>query len=183
MPNIRLVIFDLGDTIWSTGPDDRVINLEEHPVESMLDPDTMVQGEGNARQLFPGVRELFDALIARGIFISIASINDPWAYKWLGEGYFNLNIANLHFPVTEAGDPDTDVKGYWVERIIGLFNQYVTPDHPISNEQVVFVDDLIRSHRAASKIAPGVHCIFPAPNLEGGMLSLLEFLDEIEEER
>jgi hypothetical protein len=67
------------------------------------------------------------------------------------------------------------------QKNIFFFNKYIKPEIPIANEQVLFADDLIRSHRAVNKIVPGVHCTFPAPNLNGGMLTLLEVLDEIEE--
>ncbi|MHA1731995.1 MAG: hypothetical protein ACTSU5_08620 [Promethearchaeota archaeon] len=107
---VRLVIFDIGDTLVYSAEDARAV-LDEFPAGAMLDPDTQVEGEGRVRKLFPGVRELFDRLTARGTFISVASLNPADAYKWLGSGFFDLNVRNLHFPVTEEGDSHSDVKG------------------------------------------------------------------------
>ena len=92
---VRLVIFDMGDTLMYSQEDTRATDLERTPVGTMLDEDTQVQGEKMARRLFPGVRELFDELTRHNIYIGIASLNEPGAYKWLGSDFFNLNTGNM----------------------------------------------------------------------------------------
>lgn len=174
---IRLVVFDLGDTLMCSEDDQRAFNRQ--PGE-MLDENAMVEAPGRVVRLFPGVRELFLELASRGTYVSVASLNVPWAYKWLGPGYFDLETSHLHFPITEAGDSWDDTKGYWVEKIINWFNRYVVPGDPILPENVLFVDDLARCHRAVTRVVPGVTCAFPTPHVEGGMLSLLELVDELE---
>lgn len=178
---IRLVIFDMGETLMESCDDPRAVDVERTPVESMLDQDTMVEGPGRVRRLYPGVRDLFARLARRGTYVSIASLNSPHAYKWLGPAYFDLDVATLHFPVTEAGDSHDDTKGIWVEHIIDLFNRYVTPGDPIEPVHVLFVDDLVRCHHAVTKINPGVTCVFPMPHFAGGLLGILDVMAELEE--
>ncbi len=69
---VKLVIFDCDRTLW-----DQVDVSGLRPPFRKIDGETVADARGELVRLFPHVREVLEALLARGIVCSVASWNDP----------------------------------------------------------------------------------------------------------
>lgn len=74
MSAIKLVIFDLDETLWSM--EEGYCSILRPPLQQ-VGPDTIVDSIGRKIELYGGVRELLQSLRDAGIILSVASKNDP----------------------------------------------------------------------------------------------------------
>jgi len=74
MSKIKLVIFDLDETLWSM--EEGYCSILRPPLQQ-VGPDTIVDSIGRKIELYGGVRELLQSLGDAGIILSVASKNDP----------------------------------------------------------------------------------------------------------
>jgi hypothetical protein len=166
---IRLVVLDMGSTLWEEVPDERAVFKPDGDghgdVFYRIDSDHMYRYEGVSNRIFPGVRAMFRELRRRGICVSINSLNTPDAWRWIESDIYDLNADGFvkYSRIGEHPDPErrnqpqkTDIKGIWTAQIIGEWN-----------------------HRAVQRICPGAHCILPPTSSENGMLDVLSIIDRI----
>lgn len=74
MREIKLVIFDLDETLWSM--EEGYCSILRPPL-SPAGTDTIVDSIGRTVRLHEGVRDLLQSLEEAGIILSVASKNDP----------------------------------------------------------------------------------------------------------
>ncbi len=190
---IRLVILDMGWTLWEEVPDERAVSKPDGDghgdVFYRIDPDHMYRYDGVSNRIYPGVREMFRELHRRRLHVSINSLNTPDAWRWIESDIYNLNTDGFvrHSRIAERPDHGTpkrpeksDIKGLWTAEIIGEWNARECGDKPIANTQVLFVDDDQWNIRAVERVCPGVHCVLPPTSGEKGMLNVLSVIDHID---
>ena len=185
--HIRLVVFDMGDTLWTEVKDQRAIVIttnrnNNNPFYYMIDRDQMFFREGISLKLFKGIKKLFSKLYKRHFNVSICSINEPGAWKWMEKNLFDLNV-NGFIKYSRIGhqNGDKEIKGKWILEIIHDWNVNEYLRNPIRCNEVLFVDDKIKNHLAVQKYCPGIHVIFPQDisKLKRGMLAILDIINSI----
>ncbi|MHA1820010.1 MAG: hypothetical protein ACTSU2_08160 [Promethearchaeota archaeon] len=196
---IRLVVFDMGEVLWTEVEDSRAILwtelkgnrkvfIDKEGGEGrygfyMIDENSMFRRPGIANRLRTGVKELFEELYRRRIHVSIDSLNVPEAWRWIEQDFFNLNINGFVKYSKIANPVDKElIKGIWLKEIIEQWNQNECKEDPIRNEQVLFVDDNKKNHKDVLKVCPGVTCIYPITYGKKGMLRIIEVIEIIERE-
>ncbi len=192
---IRLVVLDMGGTLWEEVPDERAVlrpssnGRAKDDVFYRIDSRHMYRYEGVSNRLLPGVRKLFDELYRRSTCVSINSLNTPHAWRWIESDFYNLNRDGFvkHSRIGEHPDEaqreesdKTDIKGIWTQEIIDEWNANECRPKPIEYRDVLFVDDSEWNHRAVRRVCPGVHCAFPPISGANGMLDLLQIIDHTE---
>lgn len=174
---IKLVVFDMGDTLWTEVKDDRAVYDFNRPFY-MIDEDHMFFREGIALQLFKDIKELFSKLYEEHHHnVSICSINDPNAWKWMENGLFDLNIYRFvkHSRIGHQNG-DKEIKGKWILEILNDWNMKERLENPIRCDEVLFVDDKIENHVAVRKYCPNIHTTYPPISDPNGMLSILDVI-------
>jgi len=124
---IQLVIFDCDRTLWEHHD-----VAETRPPFRRVDQDTVEDARGDRVRLFPGAREVLEALRGRGIMISIASWNLPeivfQIFEALGlTDYFTHPKVEFH--------PRKD------RMIASLLRELAADGTVLRPEEVLFVDD------------------------------------------
>lgn len=164
---IRLVVFDMGDTLWTEKHgDERAISRMDH-FFYMIDENHMFFRPNITLELFPGVRELFQILYEKKRNVSICSINDYEAYQWIEKDLFDLNKNGFikHSRIGYQGN-EPHIKGRWILEILQEWNANETKDNPIQCNQTLFVDDNPINHQAVQWNCPGIRSIYPIPILK-----------------
>lgn len=135
---IRLVIFDCDRTLWEHHD-----VAETKPPYRRVDEDTVEDARGDRVRLFPGAREVLDALLQRGLLISIASWNLPQIVSRIFDAlgltaYFTRPKVEFH--------PHKD------RMIASLLRELAEDGIVLRPEEVLFVDDrlvMLETVRAA----------------------------------
>jgi FMN phosphatase YigB (HAD superfamily) len=192
---IRLVVFDMGGTLWEEVPDERAVfrpnrnGRAKDDVFYQIDSRHMYRYDGVSNRIFPGVRQLMDELYRREMCVSVNSLNTPHAWRWIESEFFDLNRDDFvrHSRIGEHPNPKlrvdshkTDIKGTWMQQIIDEWNANECREQPVTFPEVLFVDDNEWNHRAVERICPGVHCLFPPVTGANGMLDLLQIIEHID---
>ncbi|MCK4513681.1 MAG: hypothetical protein KAU31_00410 [Spirochaetaceae bacterium] len=92
---VRLVILDMGGTLWEEVPDERA-GLKaggdgNGDVFYRIDSDHMFRYEGISNRIFHGVRAMFQELCRQALCVSINSMNTPDARRWIEPEIYDLN--------------------------------------------------------------------------------------------
>lgn len=185
MPQVRLVIFDFGDTLFHAVPDPRAAGTGRWEV---LDRDgagrpTTVAPPGRpgvAERTFDRVQEVLHELRRRGIWLGVASSADPAYTPFMIEAFEMGALFRHAFMARGDSNGDCSRKGDWVAAIIHDFNIGECQDDPIQPDQVMFVDDLARCLDAVLRRVPGVHVVMSCPRLPEGLAYILDVIEEIE---
>lgn len=160
---IRLIVFDMGDTLWTEIHEDKRAIPRTDRYFYMIDENHMYFRPNISLELFPGVRKLFRSLYQKGFYVSICSINDNEASQWIEKDLFNLNIDGFikHSRIGYQGS-NAHVKGKWMFEIIQEWNQNETKQKPIQCHEILFVDDDNPSNHEAVKLnCSDINCIYP----------------------
>lgn len=138
---VRLVIFDCDRTLWDHA------NVSELTLPFRTVDDVTVEDASGVRvRLFPGVRDLLDALRARGILLSIASWNRPEpVFDILGR----LGLAQYFTR------PKVEFHPYKEKTIRALLDELAADGVRLRPEEVLFVDDrAVHLERVRRTIGP-----------------------------
>lgn len=129
MSKIKLVIFDLDETLWRM--EDGYCSILRPPLRETA-PDTLTDSIGRTIKLVGGVRELLASLSEAGIILSVASKNDP---EPTTEVMHRFKIYDyFKYPQMEWNS-----KGKLVTRIIDLLLE--NDGISIKPEEALLVDD------------------------------------------
>ncbi|HEU5298572.1 MAG TPA: magnesium-dependent phosphatase-1 [bacterium] len=124
---VKLVVFDCDRTLWDHA------NVSELTLPfRKIDEETVADAAGTRVRLFPGARDVLDALRGRGILISIASWNRPEPVAAVLEalglsGYFTR--------------PKVEFHPYKEKTIAALLDELRAEGHALQPDEVLFVDD------------------------------------------
>ena len=189
---IRLVVLDMGSTLWEEVPDDRAVSRPDGDGHGdcfyRIDSEHMFRYEGTSNRIYRGVRAMFAELHRRRLCVSINSINTPDAWRWIESDIYDLNTDGFvrHSRIGERPDfeerdrPEkTNIKGTWTAQIIGEWNAHECTDNPITHPEVLFIDDDEWNLRAVERVCPGVHCRLPPTSGDEGMLDVVSIIDQI----
>lgn len=135
---IRLVIFDCDRTLW----EHRDV-AETKPPYRRVDEDTIEDARGDRVRLFPGARDVLDALRERGLLISIASWNLPQIVSRI------LDALGLTAYFTR---PKVEFHRNKDRMIASLLRELAQDGIVLRPEEVLFVDDrlaMLETVRAA----------------------------------
>ena len=148
---VRLVIFDCDRTLW-----DHANVSELAPPFCKVDDETVADATGARVRLFPGVREVLEALRRRGILISAASWNRP-------EPVFAIfDLLGLREYFTR---PKVEFHPYKERMVRALLEELAGDGVRLAPEEVLFVDDrAVHLNRVRRLVGP-VRTLRPGADL------------------
>lgn len=129
MSAIKLVIFDLDETLWKM--EDGYCSMLRPPLRETA-PDTLVDSVGRTITLQKGVRHLLKSLSEAGIILSVASKNDPQPTTEVMQRFDIYDY--FKYPQLEWNS-----KGKLVENILDLLKK--NDGISIKPEEGLFIDD------------------------------------------
>ncbi|MHA1794136.1 MAG: HAD family hydrolase [Promethearchaeota archaeon] len=162
---VKIIIFDIDDTLWHAVDDDRAINRFER-----IDERRVTDQPGVAQELVENAHEVLKLLNEKGYVLAIGTMGPEDQVRMFMKAfgifqYFNFEISKF----------DRVDKADKVEHTLLKAREFME----VEPEQIVFVDDNLGYLQAVNERFPGVKCIWGAQfQMSPGLKLLNEAMEE-----
>jgi len=187
-PLIKLVIFDVDDTLMYSDQDPLINELHKKfqpldPKDELGTPMRVVDSPRKVQVLIKNLRRVLEHLKSLGITMTLGSMGPQWQIKRFLEAfqiapYFDFEIAAY----------DRQDKGEKVQLIIEHYNsRLLATEEPatiadqklyLQNDEVMFIDDNLGYLGAVDTLCPGVKVVWAHYRGEDGFLELYRDIEE-----
>ena len=165
MTPIKLVVFDIDDTLWYSVDDAEAVYRFE-PISERRVADHV----GHAQELVPNARKVLRILKEKGYEIGIGTMGPEDQVKSFMKGFGIENF--FDFSISAFDREDKDLK---ILKILEAAQEKMT----IEPKEIVFIDDNLGYLQAVNSRFPDVKCIWAHYRMEPGLCMLNEDMEEM----
>ncbi|MBD3188080.1 HAD-IIIC family phosphatase [Candidatus Bathyarchaeota archaeon] len=160
MANVKIIVFDVDDTLWYSVADDRALERFKR-----LDERRVSDHVGHAQELVENASTVLHSLVDLGYILCLGTMGPESQVRSFMEAFELDHIFNFQLSLFDRVD-----KAEKIRHTLSMANEIL--DEPVHPKDVVFVDDNMGYLKDVNDAFPDVKCVWAHYRMPPGLRAL-----------